>query len=104
MSVSPPQPRATEGQTAAATVVNAAKNAYKDDSDNESVASSTDQSYSEIWIVLANNLVWDLKDVDLTQNGDMLVEQLEEFSIRFGNENPNEDHLRMMSIVYRHAR
>lgn len=104
MSVSPPQPRATEGQTAAATVGNTAKNAYEDDSDNESVASSTDPSYSEIWIVLANNLARDLKDVDLEQNGDMLVEQLKESSMRFGNDNPNEDHLRIMSIVYRHAR
>lgn len=95
---------ATDAQTAATTVSNTAKNADMDDSDNYSVTSNIGATFPEVWIRFAQSLARDLKDADLAQSGDMLVEQLEEFSLRFGNENANADHLRMISIVYQHAR
>lgn len=99
----------TKIQTDATTVSNAAKiedvgHPKSDDSDNGSVASSVDQFYSAVSTVLGNNLAQDLKDVDLARSGDILTAQLEEFSLRFGHENTSANHLRMMSIVYRHSR
>lgn len=99
----------TNIQTDDTTISNAAKvedfrHLNTDDSDNWSVASSVDHFYPAFSTVLGNNLAQDLKDVDLAQSGDMLTAQLEEFALRFGNENANENHLRMMSIVYRHSR
>lgn len=73
-------------------------------SDNRSVASSVDQLYPWFSTVLGNNLAQDLKDVDLAHSGDLLAARLEDFSVRFGNEAASENHLRMMSIVYRHSR
>lgn len=99
----------TEIDTDATTVSNAAKTAdfrhlNSNDSDNESVASSIDQLYPGFSTVLGNNLVQDLKDVDLARSADMLAARLEEFSLRFGNEDAGVNHLRMMSIAYRHSR
>lgn len=99
----------TEVYTDVTTVSNAAKTADfrhldSNDSDNESVASSIDQLYPGFSTVLGNNLVQDLKDVDLARCADMLAARLEEFSLRFGNEDADVNHLRMMSIAYRHSR
>lgn len=95
---------ATDVQTAATTAGSTAKNADTNDSDNESVASSIDQFYSAFSTVLGNNLAQDLNGLDLVQSRDMLAARLEEFSVRFGNEDTDDNHLRMMSIVYRHSR
>lgn len=99
----------TKIETDTTTISNAAKiedvgHPKADDSDNGSVASSVDQFYSAVSTVLGNNLAQDLKDVDLAQAGDILKAQLEEFSLRFGNEDASANNLRMMSIVYRHSR
>lgn len=99
----------TNIQTDDTTISNAAEvedfgHLNTDDSDNWSVASSVDQFYSEVSTVFRNNLAQDLQDVDLAQSEDMLTAQLEEFSLRFGNENANKNHLRMMSIVYWRSR
>lgn len=99
----------TNIQTDDTTISNAAKvedfrHLSTDDSDNWSVASSVDHFYPAFSTVLGNNLAQDLKDVDLAQSGNMLTAQLEDFAVRFGNENASENHLRMMSIVYRHSR
>lgn len=99
----------TEAQTDPTTVTDVAriadmKNLHADDDDIESVASSVDQFYPRVSRVLSNNLAQDLKDVDLAKSRDMLTGQLKEFSLRFGNEHGSANHLRMMSIVYRHSR
>lgn len=99
----------TEVTTAATTVSNAVKvagidHSTADDNEYESVASSTDQFYSGFATVLGNNLVQDLQDVDLARFEDLLTRRLEEFALRFGNEHASANHLRMMSIVYRHSR
>lgn len=103
----------TDTRTALTTVNNTANTAdirlttageNDDGSDNRSVASSIDQLYPGFSKVLGNNLAQDLKDVDLTHSGDLLAARLEDFSLRFGNEDASENHLRMMSIVYRHSR
>lgn len=99
----------TEVRTDATTVSNAAmfassRHPRTNYSDNESVGSRVAQIYSGVSTVLIINLAQDLKDVDLAQSEDMLTAQLEGFSLRFGNESSDENHLRIMSIVYRHAR
>lgn len=75
-----------------------------DNSDNVSVASSVDQFYHSFSNVLVNNLAQDLQGVNLTNSRDMLAARLKEFSLRLGNEDASENHLRMMSIAYRRAR
>lgn len=95
--------------TAATTVSDAVKNANTNHSSTDqdeltSVASSTDEFYPTFANVLGNNLRQDLKGVDLAHFENKSIRLLEEFSLRFGNENGSANHLRMMSIVYRHSR
>lgn len=103
----------THVHTTPTTVSNTAKTALArhttaggsdDKSENLSVASSIDHLYPKFSTALGKNLARDLNDVDLTRSEDTLAARLEEFSLRFGNEDASENHLRVMSIVYRHSR
>lgn len=77
-------------------------NSAADDDDHRSAASSTDQFYSGFSTLLGANLTQDLQDVELDEH--LLETRLEEFSLRSGNENPCESHLRLMDTVYRNSR
>lgn len=72
--------------------------------DKKPIGSNLARFYPGVLTVLINNLAQDLKHVDLATSEDMLTAQLEGFSLRFGNEHVDKNHLIIMLIIYRNAR